>query len=141
ISMIILFGHNTLDQFDVNESHTLYVPFTLLFRSGYIPLGETGIMVMYPLIPWLGVLLLGYVLGKWFLNDFKNLRQPYLFMTGCAMVVLFVILRFTNIYGDPHGWQVQDNFVFTLLSFLNCEKYPPSLLYVLMTLGPVFITL
>lgn len=141
ISLIILFGHNILDQFDVNESHALYVPFTLFFRGGYIPLANSGILVMYPLIPWLGVLLLGYVLGKWYLNDFDRLRQPYLFMTGCAMVVLFVILRFTNVYGDPHGWQVQDNFVFTLLSFLNCEKYPPSLLYILMTLGPVFITL
>ena len=141
ISLIILFGHNALDPFSVNESHPLYAPFTLLFKPGYIPLANSGIIVMYPLVPWLGVFMLGYVLGKWFTADFEKLRQPYLFITGCAMVVLFVILRFTNFYGDPHGWEVQQNFTFTLLSFLNCEKYPPSLLYILMTLGPVFITL
>lgn len=141
LSLIILFGHNGLDQFNVDESHPLYIPFTLLFQPGYIPLADSGIMVMYPLVPWLAVLMLGYVVGKWFANDFDKLRQPYLFITGCAMVVLFVILRFTNFYGDPHRWEVQQNFTYTLLSFLNCEKYPPSLLYLLMTLGPVFMTL
>ncbi len=142
VSLIILFGHNALDYFNVNETHALYVPFTLLFRSGYIPLTDnSGIMVMYPLMPWLGVLMLGYVVGRWFSHDFDKLRAPYLFITGCAMIVLFVLLRFTNLYGDPHGWEAQHNFMYTVLSFLNCEKYPPSLLYVLMTLGPVFITL
>jgi uncharacterized membrane protein len=68
-------------------------------------------------------------------------RRKMLIQLGAAMIVAFVLIRFTNLYGDRSLWSVQQSPIYTLMSFLNCTKYPPSLLYVLMTLGPAILTL
>ncbi len=96
--------------------------------------------VVYPLIPWVMVMALGYVLGPVFLMEVGR-RTRVLFTLGASCTVGFVVLRALNIYGDLEPWTTQSTSTFTLLSFLNVTKYPPSLAYLLMTLGPIFFAL
>ena len=83
---------------------------------------------------------MGYALGPVFKLD-PGARRHFLLWTGTALIAGFVLLRATNLYGDPAAWSVQGTWLGTLLSFINCEKYPPSLLYLMMTLGPAAILL
>jgi uncharacterized membrane protein len=98
------------------------------------------VFVLYPLIPWVGVMALGYAFGYFYQKDGEWRRRMLLKMGGIA-VVLFVSLRALNVYGDPQPWSQQKDFVYTILSFLNTTKYPPSLLFLLMTLGPSLLAL
>ena len=98
------------------------------------------IMVVYPLIPWIGVMAVGYVFGALYHMDAQR-RRRLLLIIGGIVTALFVILRAINRYGDPSEWAQQKNFVYTFLSFLNTSKYPPSLLFLLMTLGPAILSL
>ena len=89
----------------------------------------------YPLIPWIGVMAVGYGFGKWL--SLSNMRtRGRLLALSFSLIAAFLLLRFSNLYGDPKPWHVFPDPAFTVLSFLNCHKYPPSLLYLLMTLGP-----
>jgi uncharacterized membrane protein len=94
----------------------------------------------YPLIPWIGVMAVGYVFGALLVRE-PHQRRKWLFLLGGALTLLFVAVRGINDYGDPHPWTSQKNALFTIFSFLNCHKYPPSLAYLLMTLGPALIVL
>lgn len=94
----------------------------------------------YPLIPWMGVMALGYGLGSWYFLD-PAVRRRRLLLTGLTAIGLFLILRGFNIYGDPGPWVPQKNWLFNLFAMMHCQKYPPSLLYLLMTLGPALIVL
>lgn len=98
------------------------------------------IFALYPLIPWVGVTAAGYGLGQVYSWD-PGRRKIFLLRLGGALSAAFVVLRAINIYGDPGPWSHQRAPVYTLLSFLNTNKYPPSLLYLLMTLGPAMIFL
>jgi hypothetical protein len=95
---------------------------------------------LYPLIPWIGVMACGYLLGPVMQLEGKA-RQRLLFRLGAAITLGFIVLRATNLYGDRAPWTAQETLLSTVLSFLNCEKYPPSLLYLMMTLGPALILL
>jgi len=111
--------------------------------DSWISLGEgrPGLYALYPLIPWVGVMALGYVFGKVMTWE-TGRRKRWLWRGGVGLLLLFVTLRFTNWYGDPQPWAVQDRAaVFTLLSFLNVFKYPPSLLYLCLTLGAALLSL
>ncbi len=112
----------------------LHVP-GLRFLPGGIP-----ILVGYPLIPWVGVMAAGYALGTLFLQPAER-RRPILIALGLGSLAGFVALRSLNVYGDPRPWTVQPSPIYTVMSFLNCQKYPPSLLFLLMTLGPALLTL
>ena len=96
--------------------------------------------VIYPLIPWVGVMALGYAFGALYQRD-AAYRRRVLIIMGSTAVVLFVILRRFDVYGDPQKWSHQKNLIYTGLSFLNTTKYPPSLLFLLMTLGPAILAL
>lgn len=96
--------------------------------------------VQYPLLPWVAVMALGYVLGPLFKLDPAR-RPRVLAWLGAASIAAFVILRAFNGYGDAATWASQPSSAFTVLSFLNTTKYPPSLAYLLMTLGPLFLAL
>jgi uncharacterized membrane protein len=98
------------------------------------------VVVIYPLIPWVGVMALGYAFGSLYQKDGMR-RRRWLLIIGGIATALFVALRAINLYGDPSGWSPQKNALFTLLSFLNTTKYPPSLLFLLMTLGPAMLAL
>ena len=113
-----------------------------LHQPGFVPLfgGTTKLFTAYPLMPWVGVMAAGYALGSLYGSDAER-RRRWLWRIGLAAVVLFIILRAINIYGDPAPWSMQPDGVFTLLSFLNTSKYPASLLFLLMTLGPSILVL
>ena len=98
------------------------------------------VFVIYPLIPWVGVMAAGYVFGAIYQLDAQR-RRRWLLIIGGAATVLFIIIRATNLYGDPSPWSQQKNVIFTVLSFINTTKYPPSLLFLLMTLGPAILFL
>ena len=112
-----------------------------LHQPGFVPLfGNVKMFVAYPLIPWVGVMAAGYALGAIY-NWEAERRRRFLLKLGFALTILFLIIRATNIYGDPQIWQLQTNPAFTILSFLNTTKYPASLLFLLMTLGPALMIL
>ncbi|HEY8794136.1 MAG TPA: heparan-alpha-glucosaminide N-acetyltransferase domain-containing protein [Gemmatimonadaceae bacterium] len=94
----------------------------------------------YPLVPWIGVMAAGYGFGTLLLRP-QHERRKWLLGLGVGLTVAFIVIRATNLYGDPHAWATQKTGLFTFLSFINPEKYPPSLIYLLMTLGPAIIAL
>jgi uncharacterized membrane protein len=98
------------------------------------------VFVIYPLIPWVGVMAAGYALGVIYLKD-AALRRKILLILGAVVTTLFLIIRAINVYGDPSRWSQQNTLWLTVLSFINTTKYPPSLLFLLMTLGPALIAL
>lgn len=114
----------------------------LLHQPGFIPLfgNAKAIFVAYPLIPWVGVMAAGFAFGSVYKWESEK-RQRLLVWMGLALTVLFIIIRTINIYGDPQPWSYQESSVFTFLSFLNTTKYPASLLFLLMTLGPALTVL
>ena len=147
VSAIMIAGHNLLD----GIAPEAFGAFAWLWPLLHVPTataGEPGgaqVVVIYPLIPWIGVMALGYALGALLgredLRFDATKRRRTLIALGTALTVGFVALRFANIYGDSSRWAMQKTSIFTLLSFLNTTKYPPSLLFLLMTLGPALIAL
>lgn len=110
----------------------------LLFNPAAIPFGEGRVFIMgYPPVPWLGVMLSGYGAGVYFFKD-DAFRKRFFVQTGAVSLLLFVILRNLNIYGDPAKWSTQKDRLYTFFSFMNLTKYPPSLLFILTTLGIIF---
>jgi uncharacterized membrane protein len=113
----------------------------VLHDPGSIQLSEgLRLYILYPLIPWIGVMAAGYALGP-VMQLGADERKRVLLKLGAAITIGFVVLRATNFYGDPGSWAVQGTWLATLLSFINCEKYPPSLLFLMMTLGPALMLL
>ena len=110
--------------------------------NGFPVFGEHSpvVFVLYPLMPWIGVMAVGYVLGVLYQFD-ASARRRWLLIIGGSATLLFVIIRAINRYGDPFPWAPQKSFVFTVLSFVDTAKYPPSLLFLLMTLGPAILLL
>ena len=136
---LILATHDLLDNIHAS-AFAGYGPFwCLLHEPGPLPFGVNG-RVYYPALPWIGVVAVGYGLGPLFLADARR-REWILSLIGVAALALFVILRGSNLYGDLHPWSPQPTPTMTALSFLNVNKYPPSLLYALVTLGPAVMLL
>lgn len=98
------------------------------------------VFVVYPLIPWVGVMAVGYVFGSLY-GESSTKRRKWLLLIGGLSALLFFVVRAINFYGDPSQWSTQKDVIFTVLSFLNTTKYPPSLLFLLMTLGPAIAAL
>jgi uncharacterized membrane protein len=136
IGGIMILGHNLFD--GVTSTSLVW---TLLHGRGFLlNTPEHAVFVVYPLIPWIGVTMVGYGLGQIYAWDAER-RRAFLVRVGIALSVAFVALRAVNLYGDPSRWSAQRTTLFTVLSFLNTSKYPPSLLFLLMTLGPAMIFL
>ena len=140
IGMSILLGHNLLDQ-TPNTSGVLTIFLTA--RGSVFPIANHRmIAVLYSVLPWTGILLMGYVLGSLYHSSYNPQRRRQLLqLTGLGLIGLFIILRSANIYGDPSPWTLQPTKTSTFLSFLNTTKQPPSLLFMCMTIGPVLILL
>ncbi len=141
--LAFLLGHNLLDGFDKQQFGSFSWLWLVLHQQGWIPTGpgRFGVAVVYPLIPWFAVMGLGYLMGPLFLME-RNARRRALTYLGLGLIALFILLRALNVYGDPSPWSMQERgFLFTLLSFLNTSKYPSSLLFLLMTLGPAILLL
>ena len=144
VGILFVAGHNMLDGIDavVGGSSAGAMLWSFLHEQGGFRFPSALVFVGYPVIPWIGVMLLGYCFGKLYQPSYDAAeRKKLLLQLGVGAIVLFIVLRLVNIYGDPNEWSVQKDGVFTFLSFLNVTKYPPSLLYVLVTLGPSLIFL
>jgi uncharacterized membrane protein len=128
--------HNLFDSF--RSSNPLW---TILHQPNFIVNNPRhSVFVAYVLIPWVGVTAAGYGLGQIYRWTSER-RQAFLLRLGLALTTAFLVLRAINIYGDPVRWSTQKSAAFTVLSFLNTTKYPPSLLFLLMTLGPALLFL
>jgi uncharacterized membrane protein len=142
ICIVIVAGHNLLDNTHVTGNTLPAFGWALLHEQNFFSWNKEVFLVGYPLVPWIGVMPLGYCLGVWYASGYDAAkRKKQLLITGSAALLLFIILRFSNLYGDPVQWSTQKNPVFTFLSFINVNKYPPSLLYILITLGTALILL
>jgi uncharacterized membrane protein len=142
LALIIVLGHNVADAFAIQPGNPLFAMWGILRQSMFVNITPESILwVPYPLLPWLGIMLLGYCLGKLYTDYTSERRQKMLLSLGLTSLGLFIVLRLINVYGDPAPWSVQRTGIFTLMSFLNTTKYPVSLLYTLMTLGPILILL
>lgn len=139
----LIFLHNLLE-FAAIDADSKFYPFSLfIYQFGFYNITpHHSYLVNYPLVPWLGIFLTGFGVGHWFYPDaIPETRQRMLLLVGLGGIALFVVLRAMNLYGDPSPWSPQRNFFFSVMSFINCTKYPVSLLYTLMTLGPAVILL
>lgn len=143
IGLLIVFSHNTLDHIVMQGTDLISIVWYILHQPSFIPLGENvKIGVLYPVLPWIGIMVLGYCLGMLFKNDFSIVkRQRWLLILGFSAITLFFILRGINVYGDLVPWSYQNTTTKTILSFFKVTKYPPSLAYTLITLGPALLFL
>jgi uncharacterized membrane protein len=138
---VLVAGHNLLDGIPATTFGSLAPLWSVLHAPGVLVNAPPHLVfVAYPLVPWLGVTALGYVLGQVY-GWGADRRRNFLLRLGIGLSVGFVLLRLLNVYGDPVAWSVQKSPLWTLLSFLNTNKYPPSLLFLLMTLGPALLLL
>lgn len=136
LALVIIGGHNLLDGLHFDPGSALHIPWTILHERSWIDVSDTlRLRTTYPVLPWIGVIALGYGLGPWFANaTLPAVRQRFLLLGGVSALAGFVLLRALNGYGEK-PWQAYDSGVQTLMSFFNVTKYPPSLLFLALTLG------
>jgi len=138
-SIVLIFGHNLLDPVHFEGSFVWAALHDM--RSFKLP-GGNLFYIDYPIIPWIAVMSLGYCFGKLYESEFNPAkRRKILNILGISSIVMFVIIRGINQYGDPAQWAHYSTTIQTLMSFLGTTKYPPSLSYLLMTLGPALLFL
>lgn len=143
LGLLIVFGHNALDSI-VKEGDSLgSILWYMLHQSNVFSISEGHfISFSYPVLPWIGVILLGYCFGGLYKIDASvTIRKKWLLYMGLSSIVLFFALRGINFYADLYPWTYQDTTEKTIISFFNVSKYPPSLVYLLITLGPAFLFL
>ena len=139
-SLLVVFGHNILDSFPIFDT-TNYM-YVFLHKLAILNINDMTVFAAYPLIPWVFLMPLGYYLGELYHKKYsKKHRKEILLYIGAICIALFLLLRgFTN-YGDPNLWSEQSTLGLTVASFFNASKYPPSLLYLLITIGPSLLFL
>lgn len=136
LGLIMIAGHNLLDS--IQSSNPVW---SILHSPNFILKNpQHSVLIAYPLIPWVGVTAVGYSIGRIYAWTWQR-RRTFLLRAGLGFTAAFVILRSINVYGDPAPWTIQKSALFTALSFLNTNKYPPSLLFLLMALGPPLVLL
>ena len=141
LGLVMIATHNAFDGIKASALGAWGPLWTILHEGGAIELGAGHqLAASYPLIPWIGVMAAGYGFGHLLLCTALP-RRTLLLRLGFALTAAFVALRFSNLYGDAHPWSVQATPLQTVYSFVHCVKYPPSLGYLLMTLGPALIFL
>lgn len=140
IGLLIVLGHNALDFYERGQNPPFSAGYNLIHRVGFHQLSDKRqLLILYPFLPWTGLMILGYCLGKVLRNNDPAYRKKFLMITGISTIALFIILRFINVYGDPFRWSSQANGFYTFLSFINASKYPPSLFFISMTIGPALL--
>jgi uncharacterized membrane protein len=140
LSIAIIALHNLLDPVSPQSFGRLAWLWDILHQRSVLPFMGVNFVTGYPVLPWIGVMSLGYCLGTTFLWDATR-RRRFLMRLGFALTAVFIVLRAINVYGDPFRWSHQASVLFSALSFLNTTKYPPSLDFLLMTLGPAMVAL
>ncbi|WP_339425593.1 DUF1624 domain-containing protein [Pseudomonas proteolytica] len=136
LALVIIGGHNLLDGVHFAVGSALHIPWAILHERSWIEVSDTlRLRTTYPVLPWIGVIALGYGIGPWFCGSMAAARrQRYLLLAGVGALAGFGVLRLINGYGEA-PWQMYDSQVQTLMSFFNITKYPPSLLFLALTLG------
>jgi uncharacterized membrane protein len=141
LGALLIAGHNLLDGVSPDAFGRLGWLWAFLHVPSLVqPIPGVYCAIPYPLVPWVGVMAVGYGLGPVMLLE-PGRRRRWLLIIGTALTLAFVAVRAANGYGEPRAWSLQANGLRTLFSFLNCTKYPPSLDYLLMTLGPAIAAL
>jgi uncharacterized membrane protein len=137
IAAVIACGHNALTFLQYEPGTSAYAAWTLLLHRGFLVAdGATKIKVSYPLLPWIGIILIGYVSGPLYAAVMApERRRQLLRVLGSSALLLFVVLRGFNIYGEELPWVHGETALRTFMSFINVTKYPPSLDFVLVTIG------
>jgi uncharacterized membrane protein len=139
--LVIVLGHNLLDPLTPEQFGAAAPLWKVLHEGGFLSQNLAGgIMVVYPILPWIGVMALGFGIAPWLVGEHRNERQ--IVLAGLMMILLFGLLRLSNLYGNPVDWAPDARgALWSALAALNVQKYPPSLLFLLMTLGPALLAL
>ena len=146
VGVILVFGHNIFDIEKVHFINDTFLGKLLMSGAGFgafqpIAPGR-GFLVAYALLPWAGVMMIGYVFGTLYIKAYDAVRRrKTLLYTGFGTLALFLVLRYFNIYGDPSPWSAQKTTTLSIISFFNVTKYPPSLIYLCMTIGTALVIL
>lgn len=139
---LIVLGHNLLDFYEQGFKNQPAWWYSLLHIPGIYSLSKNhNLFIFYPFLPWTGLMILGYCFGKLFVSFEGVKRKRMLILLGSSLILFFIVLRYTNAYGDPRSWAVQKNGLYTFFSFINLQKYPPSLLFMCATIGPALLLL
>jgi len=142
IGLILVAGHNVLDGITMEGGEPLAILWYILHQPNFVQFESISVMFLYPILPWIGVIILGYVFGQLYSKGFDpSQRHKWLLRLGIGSITAFLLIRGINVYGDLDPWSLQRNGTYTFLSFLNVTKYPPSLDFILVTLGPAFLFL
>lgn len=142
IGLVLIFGHNLLDGITVPGGNIQSGIWYALHQMGFVTIAGRWVSFSYPILPWIGVIATGYVFGNLYGEQFgERRRKKWLSRMGIVSIALFVLLRGLNLYGDLVPWSIQKDATLTIISFFNVTKYPPSLAFLLITLGPAFLFL
>jgi len=142
IGLAIICLHNLFDVFVFEGQSLDAIVWYFLHQQAIIEISDqTSLIFGYPIIPWIGLMAIGYVLGSLYTDYQAEERKALLMKYGLYSIGAFLILRLTNFYGEPNPFIIQDSITYSLMSFFNTTKYPPSLLYILMTIGPSLLIL
>ena len=140
VGLGVIAGHNLLDGIRAEQFTVVGWVWSFLHQPALLRGESFAVFPFYSLLPWVGVMAVGYALGP--IMQLEQIRRRRLLLVaGAGVSVGFVLLRATNLYGDPVAWTAHKDWLATVLSFLDCEKYPPSLLYLMMTVGPALLAL
>jgi uncharacterized membrane protein len=143
LGLLIVFGHNAFDHNQAIQNSGLFWDVAMKGNFAvHCITPDHCFLVIYAVVPWLGLMILGYCFGKLYRSTVDgSYRKKMLIYLGVGLILLFIVLRAFNIYGDPHPWSMQKNPVYSFLSFINVNKYPPSLLFLCITIGPAMLIL
>lgn len=140
VGLLIICCHNLFAFIPFSEGSVLKAILSPLFNLNVYPFSNRIFIIAYPPVPWLGIMLAGFATGNFFERKDISRKKLFLVIGSCALL-LFIALRSLNIYGDPLPWSQQRDTIYTFLSWMNVTKYPPSLLFCLITLGIMFLIL
>ena len=142
IGLGIICLHNLFDVFVFEGQSLDAIVWYFLHQQALIEISDqTSLIFGYPIIPWIGLMAIGYNLGSLYTNYQAKERKTLLMKYGFYSIGAFLILRITNLYGEPNPFTLHESVTYSIMSFLNTTKYPPSLLYTLMTIGPSLLLL
>jgi len=142
IGAVTVLGHNSLDFAEAARKGNVPLWWNFLHLPTVFPIGGgRAIGIFYPFLPWTGLMILGYCFGRYYTSLNQEKRNKYILRISLLLLLFFAVLRFSNVYGDPANWSKQNNALSTFLSFMNVQKYPPSLLFMCATIGGALLFL
>lgn len=142
IALFLVFGHNLFDGFKPTPDDFLSKLWYVFHVEGEFNIGSLTVYVVYPLMPWIGLMTVGYYFGQLYQPSFESKKRiKILFSMGMMLIILFAVFRISNIYGDLHPWEKQNSLSFSILSVLNVTKYPPSFAFICITIGAALLFL